>query len=228
MSRKLNYIFAILGLLLLHTIAVAQFQYENQPGNFNFYVLALSWSPSYCEIIRKHGPSYWQQCGARPYSFVVHGLWPQHEGGFPKYCIEPPPRLNRHIVSSMLDLMPAPKLIYHEWDQHGTCSGLSPLDYFKTIRKAREMIKIPPEFVSPRKAIIISPEKIEEAFIRSNPGLIRDAIAVTCNRHRLSEVRICLTKDFKFLSCPKIRSRACRREEVIMPPLRGDDLSVHH
>ena len=27
---------------------------------------------------------------------------------------------------SMLDLMPAPGLIFNEWDKHGTCSGLGP------------------------------------------------------------------------------------------------------
>ena len=61
---------------------------------------------------------------ARPYSFVVHGLWPQYERGFPRDCQVPSPRLYREIMTSMLDLMPAPRLVYHEWDQHGTCSGL--------------------------------------------------------------------------------------------------------
>ena len=37
----------------------------------------------------------------------------------------------------MLDLMPAPGLIFNEWDKHGTCSGLSQSGYFEQIRKAR-------------------------------------------------------------------------------------------
>ena len=86
-----------------------------------------------------------QQCGARPYSFVVHGLWPQYEKGFPEFCQMPAPRLDRDIVSSMLDLMPAPRLIFNEWDKHGTCSGLTPRAYFETVRKARAVVKIPPD-----------------------------------------------------------------------------------
>ena len=40
-------------------------------------------------------------------------------------------------MASMLDLMPAPGLIYNEWDKHGTCSGMGARAYFETIRKAR-------------------------------------------------------------------------------------------
>src|SRR5262249_5121681 len=97
--------------------APAQYGRENSPGQFDYYVLSLSWSPSFCETAR--GNARRQQCGARPFSFVVHGLWPQYERGFPESCLIPPPRLERNIMRSMLDLMPAPGLIYHEWDQHG-------------------------------------------------------------------------------------------------------------
>ena len=117
--------------------AVAQDRRQNQPGQFDFYVLSLSWSPSFCEAAGERGTPPQQQCGARPYSFVVHGLWPQYERGFPEFCQQPAPRLDRNIVSSMLDLMPAPRLIFNEWDRHGTCTGLSPNAYFENVRKAR-------------------------------------------------------------------------------------------
>ena len=84
---------------------------------------------------------------ARPFSFVVHGLWPQYERGFPEYCQVPAPRLDRNIVNSMLDLMPAPRLIYHQWDKHGTCSGLNARAYFETVRKARAVVKIPEAYL---------------------------------------------------------------------------------
>ncbi len=89
------------------------FDQRNQPGHFDFYVLALSWSPSFCETSRERnqGRSQQQQCGSRPYSFVVHGLWPQHERGFPRDCQVPAPRLARSIVDTMLDLMPSPRLV---------------------------------------------------------------------------------------------------------------------
>ena len=87
------------------------------------------------------------QCEGRPFSFVVHGLWPQYERGFPEYCQRPSPRLDRNIMTSMLDLMPAPGLIFNEWDKHGTCSGLGARAYFESIRKARAAVKIPQEFL---------------------------------------------------------------------------------
>jgi len=208
--------------------AAAQDRRQNSPGEFDFYVLSLSWSPSFCEAASERGgPSKSQQiqCGGRPYSFVVHGLWPQYERGFPNYCQQPSPRLDRNIVSSMLDLMPAPGLIFNEWDKHGTCSGLSARSYFETVRKARAAVKIPEQFIDLAEPKTIAPRDIEDAFVKANPGLTSDAIAVTCDRTRLSEVRICLNKDLQFRSCGEIDKRACRRDSVLMPPMRGTNPS---
>ncbi|MDB5500161.1 MAG: ribonuclease [Tardiphaga sp.] len=204
--------------------AAAQDSRQNAPGEFDFYVLSLSWSPSFCEAAQERGNSgrsQQTQCGGRPFSFVVHGLWPQYDRGFPNYCERPSPRLPRNIMTSMLDLMPAPGLIFDEWDKHGTCSGLGARGYFETVRKARAGVKIPEEYLDLATAKTIAPEAIEAAFIKVNPGLSGSAIAVTCERNRLSEVRICLSKDLQFRACEEIDRRACRRDTVVMPPMRG-------
>jgi ribonuclease T2 len=208
------------ALLLAPSPLAAQDQRQNAPGQFDFYVLSLSWSPSFCEAAGERGTPPQQQCGARPYSFVVHGLWPQYERGFPEFCQVPAPRLDRAIVSSMLDLMPAPRLIFQQWDKHGTCSGLSPTAYFETIRKVRAIVKIPPEFVELKEMLTVSPGEVEDAFVKANPGLARDAVAVTCDSRRLGEVRICVGKDLRFRSCAETQSRGCRRDKVVMPPIR--------
>jgi ribonuclease T2 len=204
-------------------MASAQDRRQNAPGEFDFYVLSLSWSPSFCEAASERGNSgrSQTQCGGRPFSFVVHGLWPQYERGFPEYCERPAPRLARNVMNSMLDLMPAPGLIFNEWDKHGTCSGLGERAYFETIRKARATVKIPEEFLQLSEPKTIAPGDIEEAFIKVNPGLSSSAISVTCDSRRLSEVRVCLSKDLQFRSCEEIDRRACRRDEVVMPPMRG-------
>ncbi len=205
-------------------MALAQDRRQNTPGEFDFYVLSLSWSPSFCEEASERGSSgrsQQAQCGGRPFSFVVHGLWPQYERGFPDYCQRPSPRLDRNIMTSMLDLMPAPGLIFNEWDKHGTCSGLGPRAYFETIRKARSAVKIPPQFLELSDPKTVAPQDVEDAFIKVNPGLSNAAIAVTCNRTRLSEVRICMSKDLQFRACDEIDRRACKREQVMMPPMRG-------
>jgi ribonuclease T2 len=203
--------------------ATAQDRRQNTPGEFDYYVLSLSWSPSFCEEAAERGTEgrAQAQCGGRPFSFVVHGLWPQYERGFPEYCQRPSPRLDRNIMSSMLDLMPAPGLVFNEWDKHGTCSGLAARAYFETIRKARSAVKIPPEYLELSESKTVAPAEIEDAFIKVNAGLSTSAIAVTCSRTRLSEVRICLSKDLQFRSCEEIDRRGCRRDQVAMPPMRG-------
>ena len=168
---------------------------------------SISWSPSFCAGAAERGAGTVArnvQCGPRPYSFVVHGLWPQYDNGFPEYC-----------------QFPAPRLIFNEWDRHGTCSGQSPRVYFETVRKARAAVKIPPEFTDLKEPLSVTPHAVEEAFINANPGLSASAMAVGCDAKRLTEVRLCLSKDLQFRDCAEIAKRNCRREQPIMPPMRG-------
>jgi ribonuclease T2 len=204
--------------------APAQDRRQNAPGEFDYYVLSLSWSPSFCEDAQErgnNGRSQQAQCGGRPFSFVVHGLWPQYEHGYPEYCDRSKEWLDRNIMTSMLDLMPAPGLIFNEWKKHGTCSGLAPRAYFETVRRARAAVKIPEEYLQLSDTKMVTPAEVEDAFVKVNPGLSTQAMAVTCNRTRLSEVRICMGKDLQFRDCDDIDRRSCRRDQVSMPPMRG-------
>lgn len=226
MVRVMTRLAAVAALLLSISIAssTAQDRRQNEPGQFDFYVLSLSWSPSFCGATSERSAdraAREPQCGERPYSFVVHGLWPQYDRGFPEFCQNPAPRLDRNIVASMLDLMPSPRLIFHEWDRHGACSGLPPRAYFETIRKARALVKIPSDYLDLAETKTVSPNEVQEAFVAANPGLGRDGIAIGCDNRRLNEVRICLSKDLKFRDCADIARRTCRREQLSMPPVRG-------
>jgi len=216
---------AVSFVFLFAVVAFAQTpdRRQNTPGQFDFYVLALSWSPSYCEAARERAPDRApdQQCAGRPYSFVVHGLWPQYERGFPSYCQVPAPRLNRNIVGSALEMMPSPRLVFHEWDRHGTCSGLSPHAYFEAMRKARAVVKIPDDYIALEKPITVEPGEVADAFLKANPSLTRDSMAVACDHKRLTEIRICLTREFAFRDCGEVTRRACRRDKVTMPAVRG-------
>ena len=221
---RVSFFAAVLVILVITAGATpAQDARQNQPGNFDFYVLTLSWSPSFCEAAAERANDRvvrHEQCGDRPFSFVVHGLWPQYERGFPEYCQVPAPRLNRGIVSSMLDLMPSPRLIFHEWDRHGTCSGLPARAYFDNVRRARAVVKIPESYLNVQDPLTVTPDDVEDAFVAANPGLTRAGIAVACDSRRLNEVRVCLTKDFKFRDCEESERRACRRDKLLMPPVR--------
>jgi ribonuclease T2 len=195
--------------------------HQGTPGEFDFYVLSLSWSPSFCESgAGRRGNN--EQCDReRPYSFVVHGLWPQYNRGFPENCVDPAPWIDNKLIRSMLDLMPARKLVIHEWQAHGTCSGLDAEHFFTTVREARGKVNIPERFVRLNDYTTVSPDEVEDAFIAANPGLSHDMIAVTCSRRYLSEVRICMGKDLAFHSCPETDRHACRSPWVVMPPVRG-------
>jgi ribonuclease T2 len=209
---------AALSCGLLFAPAAAQPRQQSEPGKFDYYVLSLSWSPSFCETSR--GSANELQCGRRPYAFVVHGLWPQYEKGFPENCQVPAPRLDRAIVDAMLDLMPAPGLVFHEWDAHGTCSGLGPAAYFDTVRKARAAVTIPGAYVDPQAPLTVTPQAVVESFVKANDGLSPAGIVIDCDRTRLREVRVCLTQDLRFRDCID-RRNACRADRLVMPPARG-------
>ncbi|QCI65086.1 ribonuclease T2 family protein [Phreatobacter stygius] len=202
--------------------AFGQARHGATPGEFDFYVLALSWSPSFCEAQGERSSRSMQCAGERPFSFVVHGLWPQFTRGFPEYCQVPAPELDRRVVNGMLDIMPAPGLVRQQWAKHGTCSGArSASAYFETVRQARAKIRIPQEFENITAIKTVSPDEVEDAFVRVNPGLARDMISVQCDSQRLREVRICIGRDMNFTACEEAERRACRREQLVLPPARA-------
>jgi ribonuclease T2 len=82
-------------------------------------------------------------------------------------------------------------------------------------------VKIPSEFLNLSEPKTISPAEIEDDFVKANPGLTTSSMAVICNRKRLSEVRICMNKDLQFRTCEEIDRHGCRRDQVLMPPMRG-------
>ena len=191
-----------------------------EAGDFDFYVLALSWSPTYCLDEGERADPL--QCAPkRPYDFIVHGLWPQFEHGRVEECAGRAPALKDDLVNSLLPIMPSRGLIRHEWRAHGQCSGLSAADYFAALRKARSMVHIPPAFDQPTRDKMTNPDAVERAFIAKNKGLEAAGIAVTCSGRRLREVRICLTKSFEFRTCSSVDRRACTRPEIVAPASRG-------
>jgi ribonuclease T2 len=183
-------------------------------------VLSLSWSPSYCEAEGEDANQ--QQCkAARPYAFVVHGLWPQFEHGFPEDCATNDTRVPDETVRSLYDLMPSAGLIRHEWKAHGACSGLSQTDYFGVLRSAREKIEIPEQFRQLDNYLTVAPGDVESAFLKANEGMSPGGVAVSCDKRYLREVRICLTKELGYRPCPEIDRRDCRLDKAVMPPVRG-------
>lgn len=203
--------------LLLGLIQLPGARAQSAAGDFDFYVLSLSWSPSYCEAEdRETG----RQCGARSdFGFIVHGLWPQYERGYPEFCrTRHPQRVPERVGSAYFGIMPEMGLIGHQWRKHGSCTGLSPAAYLETTRQAFETVAIPQELQNVETARQIDPSAVEQQFRAANPGLSADGIAVTCSDGRLDEVRICLSKSLDFRSCAEVDADGCRRKTVTLPP----------
>lgn len=207
-----------LAALFAALIASPAARAEGVPGDFDFYVLALSWSPSYCALERAGDD---QQCGVERHGFIVHGLWPQYEAGYPEFCESAmTDRVSEAAVRSILDVTPSAGLIRYQWRKHGLCAGLGQRDYFGLMRRAYETITIPEAYDDPGEDASLKPLAIEAAFLAANPGLPARGIAVTCNQGRLADVRICLTKDLEFRECREVDADACRSSRIAVPAVQ--------
>ncbi|PTU32082.1 ribonuclease T2 family protein [Stenotrophobium rhamnosiphilum] len=170
---------------------------------FDYWLLSLSWSPQYC---RDHVGD--PQC-LRPYAFVVHGLWPQNEVGYPKDCGRSD-LVSQKWLKRMLPIMPSAKLIQHEWRKHGVCSTMSMDEYFMTVERSYRNIAIPLIYQEPKEYINTTAEEIQRNFLAVNPGLTADRIALQCSGRFLKEVRVCYDKNFQFRSCGSDIEDRCR------------------
>ena len=175
---------------------------RNVAGQFDYYALVLSWSPSYCSGTGASRDGYDPQCDRRDgkrYSFVMHGLWPQYSPkGWPQDCpVRGRAFVPRPVINSMLDIMPSDKLVIHEYRKHGTCSGLEPVPYFDLARKLFTSVAIPSDYQNPFEAKFVSPDDLVADFLKANAWLKPNMIAVSCGGpgNQLSEIRICFGKD---------------------------------
>jgi ribonuclease T2 len=216
---------AVLALLTAFALGFAspgsaQRRTGGTPGDFDFYVLALSWSPGFCAL--EGDSKNRDQCNTGSgFGFVVHGLWPQNEKGFPTECGPSGRTPSRIALNEARGLFPDEGLARYEWRKHGTCSGLSPSDYFAATRKAREAVVIPQQFVNARQSQTWVPIDLERAFIAANQGLRTDMMSVSCKREKLQEVRICMTKDLRsFRTCEEVDRGGCRTRQITADPVR--------
>lgn len=225
MIRKRRYRQAILfSLALLCAAGLASARHHRQtsesaPGEFDYYLLSLSWSPAFC--LQSPGA---EECrGPRRFAFIVHGLWPQNERGWPENCAVSR-QVPDEVVQGITDLMPARGLIYHEWSAHGTCSGLEPADFFALVRRAYRSVTIPKALAEVPEAVQQSPAAITDAFMRANPSWPAQAVVVTCSGQeapRLREVHVCFDRNLAPRACSADALRgACRAPQLIVPPVR--------
>lgn len=208
----LGFVFALLG------AAAAQAEGE-KAGEFDYYVLSLSWSPNWCA--REGDARRSDQCDARhDHGWILHGLWPQFHQGWPSYCRTPEAPPSRSMTRAMEDIQGSSGLAWHQWKKHGTCSGLSASDYYALSREAYGRVERPSVFRQLDTSVKLPAAVVEEAFLKANPGLERDMITVTCKQGYIEEVRLCLSRDLDPVPCGGDVIRDCAAKDALFDPIR--------
>lgn len=192
---------------------------RERTGEFDYYVLSLSWSPNWCALTGYARNS--EQCGAdREFGWVLHGLWPQYHRGYPSFCrtAERPP--TRGITAEMADVMGTAGLAWYQWRKHGVCSGLSAEDYFALSRRAYEQVNQPAIFRKIENTIRLPASVVEEAFLEANPGWERDMLTITCTEGHIQEARLCLSRELEPVPCGQDVVRDCRMKDAVFEPVQ--------
>ncbi|RJE80389.1 ribonuclease T2 [Paracoccus sp. JM45] len=209
----------ILSLALVALLPPLPLMARDVAGQFDYYVLAVSWQPSWCASTGDDRDAPECKAGTAR-DFSIHGLWPQNESGWPEYCNTRERDPSRRESQAMSDVMGSGGLAWYQWQKHGRCTGLSSADYYQTTRDALQAINIPQVFDDLARDISIPPTVIEDAFIEANPDFRRDGITIGCRSNALTEVRICLTRDLEPRDCAPDARRDCSQPSILMEQVR--------
>jgi ribonuclease T2 len=185
---------------------------------FDYFVLSLSWSPDYCAA---NGSQDGQQCAiGKKLGFVLHGLWPQNNVGYPSSCSTE--KLTAQIKTQFSGLYPNDSLADHEWEKHGTCTGLPAQQYLSLTRQLKKSITIPAEFTSPLAPFRSTSNKLIDAFTTANPSLTGASLAVNCSSsgRYLSELYVCFSREGQPTSCSaeveKNAAKSCKNSDFLV------------
>jgi ribonuclease T2 len=188
-------------------------------GEFDYYVLALSWTPTWCALEGDARGS--EQCDAtKDFGWTLHGLWPQFHQGWPSFCRTSERQPSRSMTNGMSDIMGTSGLAWHQWKKHGTCSGLSAQDYYALSREAYGKVNRPALFRKLKDPVKVPAKVIEEAFLKENPLLKANTLTITCKQGRIQEARICLSKDLDPVPCGRDTIKDCSMTNVLFDPVR--------
>jgi len=206
----------ILALMLMTRLAFAD---GERAGNFDYYILALSWSPNWCALEGDVRGS--PQCDKnRELGWVLHGLWPEFEQGWPSYCRTPHGAPSRTQTAAMADIMGSSGAAWYQWKKHGTCSGLSAVEFFNIARAAYNAVSRPEVFRKLARPEKLPASVVEEAFLQANPSWSKNMLTITCKAGRIQEARLCLTKDLTPRECSTDARRDCSMTNALLDDIR--------
>ncbi|WP_324753469.1 ribonuclease T2 family protein [Roseovarius sp. Pro17] len=207
---------ALLILLMSCTMASAD---GEKAGEFDYYVLSLSWTPTWCALTgdARAAPECSKTADA---GWSLHGLWPQYHRGWPTFCptAQRPP--SRSMTEAMSDIMGSGGLAWYQWKKHGRCTGLSAAAYYALAREAFERVNRPEVFSKLTQPVTLPASVVEDAFLRANPGWGPDMLTITCQNSRIQEARLCLSRALDPVPCGQDVVRDCRLKDALLDPIR--------
>jgi ribonuclease T2 len=141
-------------------------------------------------------------------------MWPQDvSGDYPEDCSDAPGPPNPQAYT---DMIPTASLVQHEWQTHGTCSGMAADAYFSAVRRAYAAVKIPEGIGAGSDAGGVAPDVLLARFAKANPSYPQGSFALSCGNNRLTAIEVCLTKDLQPEPCQGVRS--CRANMIKVSP----------
>ena len=180
---------------------------SSAPGvAYDYYLLTLSWSPEFCATHTDN-----EQCPPHP-GFVVHGLWPENnDGSYPQAssCTSRPDSTDKSLWQGVI---PTAYLAEHEWQTHGICTPYDPATYFGLVRKAFQEVTIPKVYQADEQPAMLTPQVILDSFAQANPTFPAGSVLLNCANNRLTEIRVCMSKDLSPIACRGVNS--CRANAV--------------
>ncbi|WP_421198270.1 ribonuclease T2 family protein [Aeromonas enteropelogenes] len=180
----------MIGLLMGGLLFSAAVQAKGEAGEFDYYAMALSWSPQHCAV----KPTDREQC-SRQLGFVLHGLWPQYQRGYPSNCTGE--QLYPGMEEAFPGLYPSRFLYRHEWDKHGTCSGLTQQQFHQLASDLRQRVNIPAAYQYPAEPLRKSRFQLKADLATANDWLAPDNITIACadGGRFLREIYVCINKE---------------------------------
>ncbi len=220
-----------LTLLLLSCLILPQtslaYSISKQVGQFDYYTLALSWQPAFCELKpRKSECRSQNKAQFSAYHFVLHGLWPgvkgdkRHQYGYcnvskhilknkKRWCAMPQLDLSKPVRKRLTQFMPGSQsscLQRHEWYKHGVCSGLSENNYFALSNQLVDMFSKTgfSQKITQNVGKYVKRKNVLKAFDKAFGKGSRKHLGLMCKKVRgtplLTEIQIRLKTDLSDMS----------------------------
>lgn len=134
---------AVMAAIVVAAVAFSVFVVDREPKPANVSagssssLLTLTWGPSLCKVDPRNPGCRSGHVDSLGKTFLLHGLWPQPSSeqycGVPRAAAEhgKPPKLPGDLQTNLKSMMSdAAIMAPHEWYAHGTCSGVTPPEYF--------------------------------------------------------------------------------------------------